>query len=148
VRELARRYGVAPTTVLDWESSESAGTIRVGTLRRALEKMVERPVRTSRPEQRLGLEQHRTIATKLVQEPEHVRLLARAKLPSLYRGVQGGATAWVGRWARLIETQGLGGLIDVMLGTSAADISLRSVSPFAGQLSAEERPEVLRRAIA
>jgi transcriptional regulator with XRE-family HTH domain len=159
VRELARRCGVAAPTVLDWERSEAAGTIQSGTLRRALNAMGERltitsrsehaeSIRLERREQRLGLELHRKLAMKLIDNPDHVIAVARENLGALRDSVQGGAIAWTDRWEQLVLSRDLGGLVDVMLGTTQADIDMRSVSPFRGLLSEAERSEVLKRATA
>lgn len=159
VRELARRCGVAAPTVVDWERSEAAGTIQVETLHRALAAMGERLAvrshaqtigfaRLERREQRLGLELHRSIAIKLVADPESVLESARARLGSMRTGLRGGALEWLDQWGQLIEERDVGGLIVVMLGTTQHDIDMRSVSPFTGLLSPEEREEVLVRALA
>ncbi|HEX4445035.1 MAG TPA: hypothetical protein VHZ81_15800 [Galbitalea sp.] len=157
VRELARRCQVAASTVVDWERSEAAGTIQWGTLARALEAMGERltisrhraesePVRLDRREHRLGLELHRKIAVKLIEDPRRVLQVGRERLARSRENVQGGAKAWVDEWDALIELGSLGKLIDVMTGTSQRDLDLRSVSPFVGLLSADEREDVLVRA--
>jgi transcriptional regulator with XRE-family HTH domain len=159
VRELARRCGVAAATVVDWERSEAAETIQSRTLARALTAMGEQltiasrpqranPVRFERPEQRLGLELHRTIAMKLISDPDYVLDTARKKLTSLRGSVQGGAKAWVDRWEQLITLRDLGGLVDVMLGTTQPDIDMRSVSPFTGLRSQDERSDAAIRASA
>lgn len=159
VRELARRCGVAAPTVLGWERAEASESIQFGTLERALAAMGERLTVAGRPEHaraerlerrehRLGLELHRTIAMKLIEHPEPVLASARERLSPMRESVQGGAKAWVDRWESLIESRDLGGLVDVMLGTTQADIDLRSVSPFTGLLSADERRDVITRATA
>lgn len=153
VRELARRCGVAAPTVVDWERSEAAGTIRVETLHRALAAMGERLAVRSRAqtiefaqlerrEQRLGLELHRSIAIKLVADPESVLESARARLGSMRPSLKGGTLEWLDQWALLIEDRDIGGLIAVMLGTTQHDIDMRSISPFTGLLSSEERDDV------
>ncbi|GHF06584.1 helix-turn-helix domain-containing protein [Pseudolysinimonas yzui] len=156
VRELARLCGVAGPTVVDWERSEAAGTIRVETLQRALAAMGERLVvssRSRRPEfepvdrreHRLGLELHRSVASKLVADPEAVVGSARSRLDPIRASLRGGARDWLDQWAQLIEGRDIGGLVAVMLGTTKHDIDMRSVSPFTGLLSPEEREEVLAR---
>jgi len=156
VRELARRCGVSAPTVLDWERSEAAGTIQVDTLGRALGALGERIVVGSRGarsdatlerrEQRLGLELHRTIAGKLIADPETVLAAGRARLDRMRATLRGGAVEWLEEWARMIEDHDLAGLVGVMLGVSQRDLDLRSVSPFTGLLSPEERNAVLDRA--
>jgi transcriptional regulator with XRE-family HTH domain len=158
VRELARRCDVAAPTVLDWERSEAAGTIRIDTLERALGALGERVVVVThgprhsdgleRREQRLGLELHRAVAGKLVADPERVLDAARGRLSRARATVRGGAVGWVDEWARMIDDHDLGALVSVMLGTTQHDIDLRSVSPFTGLLTAEEREAVLERATA
>lgn len=157
VRELARRCGVAAPTVVDWERSEAAGTIQVETLQRALAAMGEQLVMRSRgrepevellerPEHRLGLELHRSIATKLVANPDGLIESARTRIGSMRPSVRGGALNWLDQWAQLIEDRDIGGLVVVMLGTTQHDIDMRSVSPFTGQLSPGGREAVLLRA--
>ncbi|MEO8527672.1 MAG: hypothetical protein ABI435_01190 [Pseudolysinimonas sp.] len=157
VRELARLCGVAGSTVIDWERSESGGSIQVATLRRALAAMGERLVVGSRPqqmdikplerqEQRLGLELHRSIALKLIADPDAVLESAHSRLRRARDQVRGGAITWLDGWGDLISDRDLGGLVAVMLGTTQLDIDMRSVSPFVGLLSPEERREVLARA--
>jgi transcriptional regulator with XRE-family HTH domain len=159
LRELARQCGVAAPTVVDWERSEAAGTIRVETLRRALAAMGERLVVASRSgqlvfrpldrrEQRLGLELHRSVAMKLVADPEIVLESARSRIGEMRGGLRGGAVAWLDEWSQLIADRDIGGLVAVMLGTTQHHIDMRSVSPFTGLLSADERSRVLERATA
>lgn len=159
LRELARACDVAGPTVVDWERSEAAGTIRIETLQRALAAMGERLVVASRPdgvdfkplerrEHRLGLELHRSIAVKLVADPEAVLESGRGRLGPIRAGLRGGALTWLDRWGGLIADSDIGGLIVVMLGTSQHDIDMRSVSPFTGLLTSDERSEVLARALA
>lgn len=159
VRELARRCNVSPATVVDWERSEAAGTIQSKTLRRGLAALGERltitsrpdrvvPVRLERREQRLGLELHRKIATKLIDRPDAVLTAVQENLKALRDSVRGGATEWVDQWEQLIMSRDVGGLVEVMLGTTQADIDMRSVSPFMGLLSGDERSAVLQRATA
>lgn len=158
VRELARRCDVSAPTVLDWERSEAAGTIQIDTLARALGALGERVVVGSRGrrhggtlerrEHRLGLELHRTIAGKLISDPEPVLAAARTRFDRMRTTVRGGAVSWVDEWSRMIDDHDLGSLVSVMLGTTQHDIDLRSVSPFTGLLTAEERTAVLERATA
>lgn len=82
---------------------------------------------------------------KLVADPEPVLESARGRLGSMRPGLRGGALEWLDQWAQLIEDRDVGGLIVVMLGTTQHDIDMRSVSPFTGLLSSEEREEVLAR---
>lgn len=156
LRELARQCGVAAPTVVDWERSEAAGTIQVETLQRALSAMGERLVVASRSERlefeplerrehRLGLELHRSIAMKLVADPETVLESAHARLDAMDGGLRGGAVAWLDEWSELIAVRDIGGLVAVMLGTTQHDIDMRSVSPFTGLLSPDERDEVIQR---
>lgn len=159
VRELARRCGVSAPTVVGWERSEAAQTIQSGTLARVLGAMGEtlelastrengpfRPL--ERREQRLGLELHRAVARRLVDNPERVLESAAGNIHSIRAQVQGGAKAWIDRWEDLIARRHIGQLVDIMLGTTQADIDMRSVSPFVGLLQPEERIDVLRRATA
>lgn len=158
VRALARLCGVAGPTVVDWERSEAAGSIQIETLQRALAAMGERLVVASRSQQlefkplerrehRLGLELHRSIALKLVADPETVLESALARLDPMRVGLRGGALGWLDQWAHLIAERDIGGLVAVMLGTGQHDIDMRSVSPFRGLLSPDERNHVLERAL-
>ena len=85
---------------------------------------------------------------KLISDPDDVLDTARKNLTSLRGSIHGGAKAWVDRWEQLITLRDLGGLVDVMLGTTQADIDMRSVSPFTGLLSQDERSDVVVRASA
>lgn len=104
------------------------------------------PGQLERREQRLGLELHRAIATKLIEDPDRIFSVAHANVAALRDSVQGGAKAWVDRWEQLILSRDIGGLVGVMLGIDQRDIDMRSVSPFVGLLTQSERHEVLRRA--
>lgn len=157
LRDLARRAGVSAPTVLGWERSEAQGVIQIDTLRDALDALgmsltvSARPrasvvSRLERREDRLGLELHRTIATKLIADPDVVLRVASENVPRIRGRVRGAAAAWVDAWERLVDERDLGGLVAVMLGTTRADIDMRSVSPFSGLLTEDERLEVLRRA--
>jgi transcriptional regulator with XRE-family HTH domain len=158
VRELARRCDVSPATVQDWERAERRDAIQLSTLKRALQAMGEEPVirggqpaelagRFDRLDQRLGLELHRKVAGKLIDNPDEVLDIAARRIPRLVVDVNGPlAEGWVDEWRTLIESRDLGSLIDVMLGGRQRDIDMRQVSPFDNQLTPEERIQVLERA--
>ncbi len=130
LREFARLSCVAASTVVDWERSDAAETIHVRTLRRALAALGEKL----------------TIATKLIEDPQRVLDIARAKIGPQRSQVRGAAVSWLDRWEQLIESRQLGQIIEVMLGTEQPDLDMRSVSPFMGLLSRPERCHALRRA--
>ena len=150
VRELARRMNVSPATVSGWESREADGRVRVETVRRALRALgaeVGTPRRLDRLEQRLGLELHRAVASRLVQHPDQVLDHARTRIAPLREQVRGDlAVSWVDEWEQNIAERRIGALVDRMLGTDQRSIDMRQVSPWTGLLGADERLEVLSRA--
>jgi transcriptional regulator with XRE-family HTH domain len=150
VRELARRCGVSPATVVGWEEREKSGRIRVATIDRALDALGTgaSPVRTlDRREQRLGLELHRAIARRLIDDPERVLAHARERIPALRASVRGDlAHSWVDEWEDHIESARLGAIVDRMLATDQRSIDMRQVSPWTGLLDRAERLAVLERA--
>jgi transcriptional regulator with XRE-family HTH domain len=160
VRELARRCGVAPGTVQAWERAEARDAVQVSTLQRALRAMGEETVIGTRPspaaaarfdrkEQRLGLELHRKVAGKLIDDPEGILRNAASHLDRLRSTVHGPlAQSWVDEWRSLIESKNIGALVNVMLGGSQRDIDMRQVSPFDGMLTRGERVRVVERASA
>lgn len=160
VRELARRCGVAPGTVQAWERAEERDAVQVSTLQRALRAMGEEPVISTRPspapeahfdrkEQRLGLELHRKVAGKLIDDPEGILHDAANRSTRLRSSVHGPlAQGWVDEWQSLIKSENIGALVKIMVGGSQRDIDMRQVSPFDGLLTRAERVEVLVRASA
>ena len=158
VRELARRCGVTPGTVQDWERAEEREAVQLSTLRRALLAMGEQPlIASGQPpelagrfdwmEQRLGLELHRKVAGKLIDDPTSTLLAAARRLPELKTRVHGPlAEGWVDEWESLIESRDIASLVNVMLGGRQRDIDMRQVSPFDELLTARERAQVLERA--
>jgi transcriptional regulator with XRE-family HTH domain len=156
VRELARRAGVTPGAVTQWEDSERRGVIRRSTIDRALHalgtSLAEEETATGsrdleRREDRVTLELHRVVAHKLVDHPDAVTADAIRHLALLRKRVRGdSAHALVDEWERLLTAGRLGALIDVLLGTDSWAVDMRQVSPFAGALSDDERLAAIGRA--
>jgi transcriptional regulator with XRE-family HTH domain len=153
VRELARRLGVTPKAVTDWEKSEEHGTIQLNTIQRALDALGEQLVVGSRRrtppapahplerrEERVALELHRAVAKKLLDDPHAVLRLVPANLDRLRGQVRGvSAESWLDEWSELAHAGSIGGLVDVMLGTDRRSIDMRQTSPFLGALTQSER---------
>ncbi|NEM91856.1 hypothetical protein [Galbitalea soli] len=160
VRELARRVGVTPKAVTDWEKSEVMGTAQLNTIDRALAALGERLMIDSRPlagsrthralerrEDRVALELHRAVALKLLDNPEAVLSLVPGNVEKLRGSVQGAsALAGVDEWDELAGNEDLGGLVELMIGTDAHAITMRQTSPFLGVLSHDERIAAIARA--
>lgn len=149
VRDLAENMGVAPSTVTRMEQSEREDRIQLGTLKRALGVMGRRPhveVINNRREERVTMELHRALASKLQIDPQAVlgvvpdnlsRLSARLGSPI---GQQ-----WVNRWAELVDSP-VDQLIQGMLEDTPEGRELRQNSPFAGALTQGERLAAIERA--
>ena len=158
VRELARRLGVSPSAVNNWERSEARGSAQVSTISRALEAVGSSYRATAdragtaadgglTREAAISREWHRDIALHLIRDPESVLERARKNLPNIRRRVRGSlATGWVDEWQDLVAERRLGGLVDVLVGQDQRSIDMRQVSPFAGVLSQEERLAAIGRA--
>ncbi|QHC60486.1 helix-turn-helix transcriptional regulator [Rathayibacter sp. VKM Ac-2760] len=157
VRELARRAGVAPSAVTQWEQSEARGVLRPATLERALAAMgttvsaeqlsQHAPQQSERREDRVARELHRSVAGRLIEDPDAVLALVPANVRRLRTRVRGGAGALLDVWEDLAARREIGRLVDVMLSTSARAIEMRQVSPFAGVLDEEERLRAIGRAV-
>lgn len=157
VRELGRRLGVTGSAVSQWERSEMDGSARIETIDKALAAMGEAVVLSSRPinssrralprrEDRVGLELHRTIAKKLIDDPERVLALVPSNVERMRSVVRGPyAHGWLDEWIAL-SSGPLGELVDRMLATDQRAIDLRQNSPFAGALTQPERVEAIARA--
>lgn len=160
VRELARRLSVTPGAISQMERSEAAGTIGVGTLRRAVEALGAQLILTitnehdrpgsvapfERREDRVTYELHRAVAKKLVDDPERVLEVVPANIAMLRQQVRGDlAQQWLDQW----ETASRGPvreLIRLMLGEDSNSKDLRQTSPFAGVLTQQERVVAIARA--
>jgi transcriptional regulator with XRE-family HTH domain len=157
VRELARRLGVSPGAVSQWERGEERGTIRRSTLEKALRgidphldvtepKHRVQPAPFQRREQRVSYELHREIAKRLIDSPDEVLSAVGPNIERMRQVVRGPrAHEWLDEWQRLAKGD-LGTLIGVMLGTDQHSIDLRQNSPFAGVLSRDERIDAIERA--
>ena len=158
VRELARRLAVTGSAVSQWERNEIDGSARIATISKALDALDQDVVISVRPrhspagrlltrrEERVGLELHRAIAKKLIDDSAPILGLVPANVERM-RSVVRGPTAhgWLDEWTSL-ATGSLGELIDTMLGTDQRSIDLRQNSPFAGALTQSERIEAIERA--
>lgn len=160
VRELARRLSVTPGAISQMERSEAAGTIGVGTLRRAVEALGAQLILTitnehdrpgsvapfERREDRVTYELHRAVAKKLVDDPERVLEVVPANIAMLRQQVRGDlAQRWLDQW----EAASIGAvweLIRLMLGEDSNSKDLRQTSPFAGVLTQQERVVAIARA--
>jgi transcriptional regulator with XRE-family HTH domain len=149
VRELADNLGVSPSTVTRMEQSERDDRIQLGTLKRALGVMGRRPrlaVVNSRREERVTMELHRVLASKLGNDPQTVLKVVPGNLDRLrLRLTSPIAQQWVNRWAELVA-----GPVDVLIHGMLADTpegrDLRQNSPFAGALTQVERLSAIERA--
>ena len=158
VRELARRAGVTPGAVTQWEQSEAAGVIRERTLERVLgalgttpDKMRARTApdfgsRLERREDRVALELHRAIALKLIAEPESVLSRVEVEATRIRPNLRGRAVDALDEWLTHARSTRLDLLITLMLGTDHKSVNLRQVSPFGGILTEDERIEAIGRA--
>jgi transcriptional regulator with XRE-family HTH domain len=156
VRALARLAGVTPGAVSQWENSERQGTLRDATLQRALEAMGttienEFPSPSTTPlerrEDRVALELHRIVASKLVMNPDKVLSVVPENIESMRTRVQGqSAQINLDHWLQLASAPTLGPLIDQMLCTDAVSVAMRQTSPFMGVLTQEEREQAIKRA--
>ncbi|HEX4059017.1 MAG TPA: hypothetical protein VHX87_11980 [Galbitalea sp.] len=160
LRELARRLGVTPKAVSDWEKSEELGTVQVNTINRALNALGEDVVigsrrriaensqsQLDRREERVTRELHRAVALKLVEDPEAVLRVVPSNIDRLRQQVRGAdASSWLEEWAELSQSRRIGDLIDVMLGADRRSINMRQTSPFGGVLNRADRLEAIERA--
>lgn len=149
VRALAENLGVAPSTVTRMEQSERDGRIQLGTLTRALGAMgrsARVEVINDRREERVTMELHRMLASKLEIDPAAVLAVVPANLARLRdRLTSPIGQGWVDRWVELTS-----GPVDVLIAGMLADTpkgrELRQNSPFAGALTQEERLAAIMRA--
>ena len=156
VRDLARRAGVAPSAVTQWEHSEARGVLRRSTLKRALGAMgtsieaediaLHSSTPLERREDRVALELHRAVARQLVDRPDDVLDRVPENVRRMRPRVRGGAVALLEVWSDLAARREIGRLVDVMLSPSLRAIEMRQISPFAGVLSEEQRARAIERA--
>jgi transcriptional regulator with XRE-family HTH domain len=157
VRALARLVGVTPGAVTQWEKSEERGKLRESTLHRVLAAMgttleAEYPPLSLSPlarrEDRVALELHRSVAAKLVMNPDEVMSVVPANIRSMRSRIQGNAAqAGLDRWEFLVGQRQIGALVDHMLSTDSSSVALRQTSPFLGVLSEQERQVAIKRAV-
>jgi predicted ABC-class ATPase len=102
-----------------------------------------------RREERVALELHRAVATKLLENPSAVLSVVPSNIERLRRVVRGAAAeSWLDEWANLADQRRVGALIDVMLGTDRRSVDMRQTSPFLGVLTKDERVAAISRAAA
>jgi hypothetical protein len=107
---------------------------------------LERALRPQRREERVQLELHRALLSKLISDYDGVRELAMRNLAKSRKVVRGDqALGWLDEWQALLDGPP-GRLVDVLLSTDEHSIDLRQVSPFAGALSDDERLAAIDRA--
>ena len=110
-------------------------------LRRADVEALIRPALTRDELEQLWL--HRAVAGKFVADPSAVLDAAATNLRRLRRlHPEGRAWEWLDRWQAVLA-QGPTAVFDVLTSSAQAAVELRTVSPFAGVLSEEERRSVL-----
>lgn len=107
---------------------------------------LQRALGPQRREERVQLELHRALLSKLISDFEGMRRLAHRNIAKSRRVVRGyQAQGWLDEWAALVDGPPQR-LVEVFLGEDEHSIDLRQVSPFTGALSEEERLEAIRRA--
>jgi len=157
-RELARRAGVSPMTVVDWERSDERDAVSVTTLRRAadalggelfIEIRLPQAEHAMRREQRRLLEYHRQVAAKLVLDPETVIRFAARRLDELRERTSGDVLrGYIDDWSVLLGLGDPAALVRVMLDPSEEAHDRRQVSPFYDALTDEDRRIAIARAAA
>lgn len=89
---------------------------------------------------------HRRLAEKLFEDPTPVITLGLQNITSTKSQVRGLATQWVEDWESSLQLEDIPHLIFMCLCESNQGDDWRSVSPFAGALSEEERQAALQEA--
>ena len=161
VRELARRLGITAGAISQIERSEANGRINVSTLRKVLGALdaeltidthpttaAARPPRApfTRREERVAYELHRTLAKRLIDNPDAVLATVPENLSRMRSKTHGSfAHELLDEWERLSKGP-IGAIIDVALGPDERSVELRQNSPFAGALSNQERLDAIARA--
>lgn len=155
VRELARRLGVSPATVQNYERAEASGGIQLDTLRRALgalDATVSIRVsatpqhRPARREERVALELHKKVAEHLLRDTDSTLANVNRFAIDARRRVDPYTAALLDEWMRLAEARDLPGLLHAMTATDQHSIDMRQVGPLNGVLSDDERLDAIRRA--
>lgn len=142
---LAELAGTSQSTIAAYESGAKSPTYRT------LEKIVRAVglelhpsfVRPMTREERRSLELHRSVASKLAEDPDVIIRRARGNLRKM-RSVNPGATPLLAEWRRLLE-HSVSDLIDVLTDPRPRARELRHVTPFAGVLTPAERWSIYRR---
>ena len=107
---------------------------------------LEHALRPQRREERVQLELHRALLSKLISDYDTVRALAMRNLAKSRKVVRGDqALGWLEEWQALLDGPP-GPLVEVLLGTDEHSVDLRQVSPFAGALNDDERLAAIDRA--
>jgi len=148
IYDLAHRLGVTAGTVSRMEDSERSGTIKMATLRRALQAMGQSVDVITRPvprEELVALNLHHALAEKLRHVPAATLSVVPGNLERMRAAVHGNrAHGWLDEWAELVRRP-IPELIDAMLAPTPHGNDLRQNSPFAGALSQDERLEAIQR---
>lgn len=155
VRELARRLGVSPATVQNYERAEASGRIQLDTLRRSLEALdvtvsiharKARAPRLERREERVALELHKKVAEHLLRDEDATLANVTRVANESRQRVDPHTAELLDEWTRLSEARDLPGLLHAMTATDRRSIDMRQVGPFNGVLSDEDRLDAIRRA--
>lgn len=129
VRAIASRLGVSHSVV---QSALQTARAR-------------RPAR-SRREDRFPYELHVLLGSKVAEDPDRLRALARENLARMRETPKAPiAQRWLDRWSEIICLQPHE-MVDVMLEDSEQGRDLRQVSPFAGALTPEDRTIAMKKA--
>ena len=100
-----------------------------------------------RREERVAYELHRTLAKRLIDNPDAVLAAVPENLARMRSKTHGTfAQELLDEWERLSEGS-IGAIIDVAMGLDERSVELRQNSPFAGALSNQERLDAIARAV-
>ena len=148
--DLAERSGTSAPTLSNYERGRKEP--RLATLARILEstgqslRLVIVPRGLDRPlttKDRRSLAMHRSVASRLLAEPDEVRSKAQQNLLALRRAdVDGRAAAYLDEWAHLLDGP-TDTLVETLTSERQSARDLRQVSPFAGVLSQHERLRII-----
>jgi hypothetical protein len=127
VRVIAQRLGSSPSVIQD--ALRTARSRHPG----------------ARREERLPYELHVMLGLRLAQDPEGLRVLARANLARMRESPRAPiARRWLDRWEEILELPDED-LEVAMLADDEQGRDLRQISPFAGALTAEDRLTAMKK---
>ncbi len=148
--DLAERSGTSAPTLSNYERGRKEP--RLATLARILEstgqslRLVIVPRGLDRPlttKDRRSLAMHRSVASRLLAEPDEVRSKAQRNLLALRQAdADGRAAAYLDEWAHLLDGP-TDTLVETLTSERQSARDLRQVSPFAGVLSQDERLRII-----